>query len=88
MDSKNTKLNQDNETKAEKFIRLGEYRINKAMEAIIRLENLSNRSSYEYTERQVEDMFSILETRLLEVKSKFVAKKSETVCFTFDRKEE
>lgn len=42
------------ETKAEKFIRLGEYRMNKAIEAIGRLENLSNRSAYEYTPEQVE----------------------------------
>ena len=37
------------ETKAEKFIRLGEYRMNKAMDAIGRLEHLANKSAYEYT---------------------------------------
>ena len=30
----------ENETKAEKFIRIGEYRMNKAVDAIGRLENL------------------------------------------------
>ena len=30
------------ETKAEKFIRIGEYRMNKALDAIGRLENLAN----------------------------------------------
>ena len=40
------------ETKAEKFIRIGEYRMNKALDAIGRLENLANRSAYEYTRRQ------------------------------------
>lgn len=35
------------EMKEEKFIRLGEYRMNKAMDAIGRLENLANRSTYE-----------------------------------------
>lgn len=39
----------ENETKAEKFIRIGEYRMNKAVDAIGRLENLANRSFYEYT---------------------------------------
>ena len=39
----------NNETKAEKFIRLGEYRMNKAIDAIGRLEHLANRSAYEYT---------------------------------------
>ena len=33
------------ETKSEKFIRLGEYRINKAIDAIGRIENLANRSA-------------------------------------------
>ena len=36
-----------NETKAEKFIRLGEYRMNKAIDTIGRLEHLANRSAYE-----------------------------------------
>ena len=35
----------ENETKAEKFIRIGEYRMNKAVDAIGRLENLANRGS-------------------------------------------
>ena len=43
-----------NATKAEKFIRIGEYRTNKAMDAIGRLENLSNRGAYEYTQEQVD----------------------------------
>lgn len=40
----------ENETKAEKFIRIGEYHMNKAVDAIGRLENLANRGSYEYTQ--------------------------------------
>lgn len=53
----------NNETKAEKFIRLGEYRMNKAIDTIGRLEHLSNRSAYEYTAEQVEAMFGALEKR-------------------------
>lgn len=86
-EEKNTQ-NQESETKAEKFIRLGEYRVNKIMEAIKRLEHLSNRSSYEYTTDQVEAMFSILETRLSEVKAGFTEKKKETVNFTFSNQTE
>ena len=59
------------ETKAEKFIRLGEYRINKAIDAIGRLENLANKSAYEYTPEQVEAMFAVLEPQVAEVKVKF-----------------
>lgn len=42
----NTPAEKAEETKAEKFIRLGEYRINKAIDAIGRLENLANKSAY------------------------------------------
>lgn len=65
----------ENETKAEKFIRIGEYRMNKAVDAIGRLENLANRSSYEYTQEQVDAMFQALEGRVAEVKSRFAPKK-------------
>ena len=59
----------ENETKAEKFIRIGEYRMNKAVDAIGRLENLANRGSYEYTQEQVDAMFQALEGRVAEVKA-------------------
>ena len=78
-EAEETKKVQDNESKAEKFVRLGEYRVNKAIEAIGRIENLSNRSSYEYTEEQVEAMFSMMEKRLAEVKSRFAPKQVKGV---------
>lgn len=75
------------ETKAEKFVRIGEYRMNKAIEAIGRLENLSNRSAYEYTPEQVEAMFSVLEQRVAQVREKFAAAKpKEGVFFSFGTK--
>ena len=76
------------ETKEEKFIRLGEYRMNKAMDAIGRLEHLANKSAYEYTPEQVEAMFSIMEKRLLEVKGRFAPKKEKEDTFSFGRKAE
>lgn len=77
------------ETKAEKFIRLGEYRINKAIDAIGRIENLSNRSAYDYTPEQVEVMFSVLESKVAEVKAKFTtAKAKENTAFSFGNKAE
>ena len=63
MGAEETKKVQDNESKADKFVRLGEYRVNKVIDAIGRLENLSNRTNYEYTQEQVEAMFSIMEKR-------------------------
>ena len=74
----------DNETKSEKFIRISEYRTNKAVDAIGRLENLSNRGAYEYTQEQVDAMFLALENRIAEVKAKFAPKKgteSKAFCF-------
>ena len=74
----------ENETKAEKFIRIGEYRMNKAVDAIGRLENLANRGSYEYTQEQVDAMFQALEGRGVEVKVRFMPKKAaESKTFSF-----
>lgn len=73
----------NNETKAEKFIRLGEYRMNKAIDAIGRLEHLVNRSAYEYTAEQVEAMFGALENKVADVKAKFNTKKQDNTSFSF-----
>lgn len=76
-----------NETKSEKFVRLGEYRINKAMDVIGRIENLANKSAYGYTQEQVEAMFSVLESKVAEVKAKFTATKAkENTTFSFGSK--
>ena len=79
---------QDSESKADKFIRLGEYRVNKVIEAIGRIEHLSNRSNYEYTEDQVEVMFSMIEKRIAEVKGRFVPKQEKNNTFSFEKKAE
>ena len=77
------------ETKAEKFVRLGEYRINKVIDAIGRIENLANRSAYDYTPEQVEAMFSVVESKGAEVKAKFTAVKAkENTGFSFGSKAE
>ena len=62
--------------------------MNKAIDAIGRIENLANRSAYEYTPEQVEAMFSIMEKRLLEVKGRFAPKKEKEDTFSFGRKAE
>lgn len=72
-----------NETKAEKFIRLGEYRMNKAIDVLGRLEHLANRSAYEYTAEQVEAMFGALENKVADVKAKFNTKKQDNTSFSF-----
>ena len=83
----NTPAEKAEETKAEKFIRLGEYRMNKAIDAIGRIENLANKSAYDYTQEQVEAMFSVLESKVAEVKAKFTATKAkENTTFSFGSK--
>lgn len=71
------------ETKEEKFIRLAEVRVGKALNAIQRLGNLSNKSAYHYTDGQIEQMFGTLETEIARVKAKFSAKKDTTEPFKF-----
>ncbi len=82
-------VSKNNENKTEKFIRLGEYRMNKAIDAIGRLEHLANKSAYEYTPDQVETMFSTLESRVADIKAKFtVMKTRENATFSFGTKAE
>ena len=73
----------ENESKSERFIRLAEGRVTKARMAISRLSYLSNTGNYEYTPQQVEQMFSVLEQELAEVKSGFMKTAKEEKKFSF-----
>ena len=77
-DSKNKTSND----KRENFLRLAEARMEKALKSISLLGNLANKSSYEYTDEEVEMMFSALEDMIAEVRSEFVSKKKE-IKFSF-----
>ena len=88
MNTEATNTVQNNESKADKFVRLGESRVNKVMEAIGRIEHLANRGNYDYTTEQVEEMFSIMENRLAEVKSRFAPKQAKNNAFSFGTKAE
>lgn len=59
-----------NETRNERFIRLAEGRVNKLVEMIRRIDNLSS-SNYEYTEEQAQQIFDFIQSELDEVKSHF-----------------
>lgn len=75
-------MEQLQETKEQKYIRLAEYRMNKAIKAVESISNLANRSSYEYSEEQVNAMFTVLENTVADVKSTFQPKK-EKGAFSF-----
>ena len=59
-----------NESKAERFVRLAEPRVSRACKAISMIGHLAA-SSYEYTEKQVEAMFGAMQEELNTQKAKF-----------------
>ena len=59
-----------NETKAERFVRLAEPRVSRACKAISLIGHLAA-SSYEYTEEQVDAMFGAMQEALNTAKEKF-----------------
>lgn len=59
------------ETKRERFVRLAEARTNKIIDMVQLLGNCSNTSSYEYTEADVEKIFSAIEASIKESKKRF-----------------
>lgn len=60
------------ESKAEKFRRLAEARVNKILALIRLLGNLSGTNVYSYTREQVEQIFSVLQLELLKAKLRFL----------------
>ena len=57
--------------KRERFKRLAEYRTNEILKRLKILGNCANRSAYEYTEEDINKIFSEIERKLKEVKAKF-----------------
>ena len=62
--------NKNNEKRA-KFIKLAESRTNVIIKTIRLLANLSNKSIYTYTEADVKDIFSVIKKELDTTKSRF-----------------
>ena len=66
----------DQETKRERFVRLAEARTNKIIDMLQLLGNCSNKSTYDYTQADVEKIFNAIESEVREAKKKF--NKSDT----------
>ena len=66
----------DNESKREIFVRLAEARTNKIIDMIQLLGNCSNTSTYEYTQQDIDQIFSAIETEVREAKKKFAKTES------------
>lgn len=57
--------------KRENFVRLAESRVNKALKDIQLIGNLSNRSAYEFEEKDVRKIFGALQKSLENARSRF-----------------
>lgn len=66
-----------NETRNERFKRLASKRTNEILEKIRILGNCSNKSSYEYSEEEVNKIFTEIEKQSKLTKAKFISGKRE-----------
>ena len=60
-----------NNTKQENFKRIATNRVNKIIDLISKLQNLSNSSFYEYTDEQINQIFSAIQAELDKQKKEF-----------------
>lgn len=74
-----------NETKREKFVRIAEARTNKIISMIQLLGNCSSQSSYEYTDKDVSDIFCAIERELKATKVKFNSSGDKSSMFKLTR---
>lgn len=73
----------EKETKAEIFIRLAIPRVEKILKALRILGNCSNRSTYEYTQDQIQKIFSTIHKATDNTAMKFSKSKKEQESFKF-----
>lgn len=62
------------ETKNERFRRIATKRTNEIMDKIRILGNCANKSSYQYSEEEVNKIFSAIDKELKQTKAKFTTK--------------
>lgn len=67
----------EQESRHERFKRVAAKRTNDILEKIRILSNCSNKSSYEYTEEEINRIFSEIEKKLKLTKAKFLTGKRE-----------
>ncbi|MBP3920548.1 MAG: hypothetical protein J6D28_03170 [Bacilli bacterium] len=60
-----------NNVKQENFKRIADNRVNKIVDLISKLHNLSNTSFYEYTDEQIKEMFNLIQNELDKQKQLF-----------------
>ena len=72
-DTKNESLN----ARRERFKKLAEYRTNEVLKKINILGNCSNKSTYSYTDSEVNKIFSEIEKAVKQTKLKFQSRKKK-----------
>lgn len=67
-----------NTVKQDNFKRISDDRVNKIVDLISKLHNLSNTSFYEYSDEQIENIFSLIQSELDKQKELFDYEKNKT----------
>ena len=65
------------ETKREKFVRLAEARTNKIIDMLRLLGNCANKSNYDYSDADIQKIFSAIEKELKNTKLKYAVGDTE-----------
>lgn len=71
MENGGSYMPKEHETKRQKFVRLAEARTNKIIDMLQLLGNCSNSSAYDYTQEDVDKIFSAIESEVKEARKKF-----------------
>jgi len=66
------------EEKTKRFKRLATYRTNEILKKIKILSNCANRSAYDYTEEEINKIFSEIDRRLRQARAKFYTARSKS----------
>ncbi len=67
------------ETKRDRFVRIAEARTNKIINMVRLLGNCANKATYEYTDADIQKMFTTIEKELKSAKQKFSPNYEEDV---------
>ena len=70
-------MSQNKESPKDRFKRLATQRTNTVLKRLKVLGNCANRQNYDYTEQDIETIFSAIEKKVKEIKSRFHFTKEE-----------
>ena len=65
------KIEKITESRRDRFVRVAERRVNIVLDALDRLSKCSNKSNYEYNEKDIRIIFKAVEGKTREIKSSF-----------------